>query len=294
MCDPLVVRVLGVGARIEPLIHPKPGAVTRLHRHPDKDVVTYMISSIPLDLALSKTCRQASTDCNGSMASGMKAYRDAYEKLIPRRVNTSLGTLLLLLPMSMAHGVTGLRDPWGLARVSSSLVARCTGRDEAVEYYGLLKLFRPSHMGRYTGPLPDIDEGVPDNFMVILRANSWDLVHREILSGYPLTLEALSIMVEARGGLEDRSLKALLHLLSRYGDTLIARKYGMSAFKKARAEAIHALMYAERVGLRAAIEYLDSLWRPRGWNPGAVLDIIAASISMYVLYMLVEGRDPSL
>ena len=294
MCDPLVIRVLGAGARIEPLLHPKPGAVTRMNSHSDKNVFTYMMASIPLDLALSTTCTRSSTDCTSSIAYGMRAYRSAYERLIPKRVNTSLGTLLLLLPIAMTHGATGLRDPWELARTSSRLVVECTGRDEALEYYKLLKLFRPRHLGRYVGPLPDIDEGVPDSFTAILRANSWDLVHREILFGYPLTLNALNTMREASGNLEDKALKALLHILSSHGDTLIARRYGMMAFKKARAEAQHALLYSEKVGIRVALEYLDSLWRPRGWNPGATLDVIAVSISLYILSLLVEGGDPSL
>jgi triphosphoribosyl-dephospho-CoA synthetase len=37
-----------------------------------------------------------------------------------------------------------------------------------------------------------------------------------------------------------------------------------------------------------AVEWLDRLWRPRGWNPGAVLDVMAVALGLLFYHKIVE------
>lgn len=124
---------------------------------------------------------------------------------------------------------------------------------------------------------------MPRSFVEALMAARWDLVHSELLSGYPVTLEALKTLRESSGGLEDRALRALLSMLAWPGDTLIASKRGFAAMKRSILEARAALLLSGSWGVRRALEWLDSEWRDRGWNPGAVLDVLAAAIGLYLL-----------
>jgi len=186
--------------------------------------------------------------------------------------------VLLILPLCRAlpHAGTPREAAW----LASRLVREYTGREDAVAYYRLLEALAPSHLGRYEGPVPAVGSGeYPDSLVDALEAASWDLVHGEILNAYPATLEAYEVIV-ARGGPfnEEALLAALLRVLAEHGDTLIARKWGLRAYKTALREAREAA--AAHPGPREALEALDRLWRPRGWSPGAALDVVAAAAGL--------------
>lgn len=280
-----VGAAVAMGLLLEPLAHPKPGAVTRCSRHPDKDIVSYAKSLYPALRACEASCRG---DCRGFMARGFKAYRSLISRVAGTNLN--LGSLLLLLPVCRAsreEGVVGLL----LKRASEEVVA-CDSRESGVEYYRLLEGLGVSHLGRYEGPLPSVGSGeYPTGLVPVLHHTRWDHVHREVLEGYPLTRTALKIILNGGVG-EESIIEAVLILLAEYGDTLIGRKYGWRAYKRAMHEARVALSIAQHSGLHLAVSWLDKLWRSRGWNPGSVLDIVAlASGLAYAveLGVLVEG-----
>ncbi len=276
------------GPRLEPLIHPKPGAVTRIHAHPDKDIVDFMLAVTPLEAAAHATCIEAYTRCKGSIAVGLSLYKSLY-RMMGIKTNINIGTLILVLPLAASHGLTGSRDPGRLASTASIIVRECTGEEEAKLYYDLLKSTSPSHLGVYKGPLPSVGEEPKGyGFKDIIEYTSWDLVHSELANGYRASLQALEVLKKSPGSLEDKALHALLYILSEYGDTLVARKYGFRAYKVLRIEARIARTLATRVGVRRAVEELDRLWRPRGWSPGSALDILATVIGFYIL-SLIEG-----
>lgn len=269
MEDCALVPALSLGLYYEPSLHPKPGAVTPLAPHRDKDFYDFIENASLIELSMMEACVKR------SIASGLRRYR---ELLISAgfRTNVAIGSALLHIALASSLG-EGRAAPVELAYRAQQKVL---GEDGGREYYMLLEAFRPSHLGRYVGPAPSVGSGYPKSLAEALKASSWDMVHRELLEGYPLTLEVLSALRE-EGPLRLRALRALLILLSEHGDTLIASKYGYSAYKRAKGEAREALALAERLGTEAALEWLDGLWRPRGWNPGAALDILSTAISVY-------------
>ncbi len=266
---------VSMGARLEPLLHPKPGAVTRLNHHPDKGVLDYALATLAVDEALAVACEA------GSIAAGLRAYA----RLAPRVVstNTSAGTVLLLVPLAAAAPRS--ESPVSAAAEAARL-AKAAGSDAAEAYYAILEAYRPSHLRRYRGPLPPVGGGGrPPPLHKVLEEASWDLVHSEILHGYPESLRVARALAGSRSAweIEERALEALLDLLARRGDTLILAKWGASAYERALLEARAAKKLAARLGPAAALEWLDSLWRPRRWNPGAALDVLAAGISLHFL-----------
>ena len=294
MCSPIVLEALLSGVRIEPLLHPKPGAVTRFYSHSDKDVIDFSIAVTPLESSVHYSCEVASNRCGGSIASGFRVYRILYDRFNIGKSNINLGTLLLLIPLAVAHGRYGESDPYRLFNLATDIVFECSGVDEAIEYYKLLEYFKPSHLGYYQGPIPSVGLGYPSSFIKILHTVSWDIVHSELITGYKVTKDALDYMYRIEGGLEERSLWTLLYILKIYGDTLIARKHGLYAYKQALREAQIAEWYAMRHGIRTGLSFLDSLWRSRGWNPGSSLDILAIVIGAYNLGLLIQGGYASL
>ncbi|MCE4618563.1 MAG: triphosphoribosyl-dephospho-CoA synthase [Desulfurococcales archaeon] len=277
---------ISLGLLFEPLAHPKPGAVTRCTSHRDKDIMIYAKTLYPVI----RSCQIACTgECRSFMARGLREYAKLLQRITG--TNPNLGSLLLLLPLCRASNSTGVVED--LLKEASELVVACDSRETAKAYYDLLSSLGVSHLGRYEGPLPSVgSNSYPTGLLPILEFTKWDHVHRELLNGYPITYEAYR-MIRNEGLSEESIIKTVLTLLSKYGDTLIGRKYGWRAYKRAIREAREALRYSEKLGIATAIAWLDRIWRERGWNPGAILDIVAVASGLSYaveLGLLVEGR----
>lgn len=279
--------LIAQGLYLEPVIHPKPGAVTCLRPHSDKSVADFIVNASLAEIALHEACTWRLRGLESPIARGFEVYRLLALKA-GLRTNIALGSLVLALPIASALSSKAGAPVVDVVREAHSIVVSETSSRDSVEYYKLLELLRPSHLGRYEGPVPGIGSGYPTSFTEVLRAASWDLVHRELLEGYPITLEAFKMMLEGKGSTHESFLYTLLELLARYGDTLIASKFGFSAYRRARMEALEALRIAMVDNVYEAVEWLDRLWRPRGWNPGAVLDVMAVALGLLFYHKIVE------
>ncbi|MEB3851489.1 MAG: triphosphoribosyl-dephospho-CoA synthase [Desulfurococcales archaeon] len=277
---------LAAGAAVEAALHPKPGAVTPCASHPDKAAWDFMVHTAAIGEAAAAACR-ASLSGGDPLEAGLEAYARAIATLPLPGSNVGLGEALLLTPLAgaLARAPLGAGCEPGPVALEASRIARSSGGGAAGAYYALLQRLSPSHLGRYEGPVPGVGGGDPDSMLDVLLAARWDHVHAELLEGYPRTLHTLSTLRRARrrgAGLGEAALEALLEGLAELGDTLILAKWGVRAYQKARAEAAWALTLhrAGKLTLHEALEALDRLWRPRRWNPGAMLDILAAALGL--------------
>ncbi len=284
------VILFAQGLFLEPVIHPKPGAVTCLKPHSDKSVVDFIINASIASVALHEACTWRLKGLESPLARGFSVYRLLASKA-GLKTNIALGALTLALPIASAFSSKAGASVIDVVREAHSIVINETSSREAEEYYKLLELFKPSHLGSYTGPIPGVGSGYPRSFIEILRVASWDLVHRELLEGYPVTLEAYKMMREKGGLIVESFLHTLLELLARYGDTLIASKYGFAAYRKVKVEALEALRISLTNNIYDAVEQLDNLWRPRGWSPGATLDILAVALGLLFYDTMLGGKN---
>ncbi len=277
----LIAESLTRGAVIEPLIHPKPGGVTRIDSSGNHTIYDFILASTTLQAPLELACN---TPCvNGRLEAPTKLYLESLARLGVRG-NVNSGTFLLLVHLAFAS--TPLRDPEVMARDASQMIGVCGGVRDAMAYYELLRSTPRSFMGYYEGPLGDAVRGAPQaSFYEILSHTRWDHVHRELLEGYPLSLRVYRILSREDFS-EELVARIALELLAREGDTMIARKYGWRAFQRAREEARIALWYSERVGIGSAVGWLRKRWSSRGWSPGAILDVIAAGLGLYFYGLL--------
>ncbi len=275
--------LLATGLHLEPLVHPKPGAVTRLASHSDKNVFSFAAHATLVTPILVEACNAALKGCSGRpLLRGLSLYKSM---VAPRlKSNVALGSFMLVLPLAAASA-SAPRGRVEHALEATRFALKCSGVEEARLYLEVLSVLGPSHLGRYEGPLPDASRPgeASIDLASLLRGADWDVVHGEIAGGYPRTLEAASIIKGKLGegeGFEEAVLWAILKGLAEWGDTLIYQKYGGRAYLQSIAEASRALELARDRGVREAVEWLDSLWRPRGWNPGSVLDVIAAALGL--------------
>lgn len=269
---------------MEASLHPKPGAVTPCQGHRDKSFQDYILHYIALARALEEACTSRRGD---PLEAGLRVYSSMLTLLPLPGSNIGLGEALLMIPLAAASSGVEVLEPSGIA-LEASRLARSSGPGAARIYYDLLARLGPGHLGRYEGPIPGVGEGYPPDMFSVLEVSRWDHVHRELLEGYPLTLEALKrleCLISRGSQLEEASLQVLLEMLAMHGDTLIATKWGLRAYERARSEARVALGMVRRgsITVAGALESLDKLWRPRGWNPGAALDILATALGLHML-----------
>ncbi|WP_148679086.1 triphosphoribosyl-dephospho-CoA synthase [Aeropyrum pernix] len=293
--DCSLAATLSYGAVLEPYLHPKPGGVTPYASEGGKSFGDFVLHATLSSRLLAWACLKAwKNGPIGVIASVKERY---LREVVPRfKGNIAYGTFMLMAPLAVAIALSKSSEPEELVTTARDTIYCCTGRRESLLHYKILRRLSPSHLGRYRGELPDVASGgerdIPP-YPLLLKLNSWDMVHRELAKGYPITLEAyrhsLNRVKEGRS-VEEALLEALLKVLAEHGDTLIFQKYGGRAFKMAREEARVAFHVSERWGVRHAITWLERLWRGREWNPGAALDIVAVASG---LLLITISRDAS-
>ncbi|MGC8566538.1 MAG: triphosphoribosyl-dephospho-CoA synthase [Caldisphaera sp.] len=278
LCD--MISKITNGLLVEPSLTPKPGAVTPEKRHKDKNYYDFLIHSNIVQKVMYETCKRYEKEEKNIIAYGFKLYR---KFLIENNIgkNIALGEFLLHLPFSIAiyYG----QNSYEIAKASSEII-RNTGREEGIEYYEILKGLSLSYLGKYQGLEKDVNEGYPNSFIDVLEKYSWDLVYKELLNNYSISLEIKEKMEKINEEkLNEKFLWGFIHLISSYGDTLIAKKNGFNAFIKTRNDAEIAKIIAKKYGIKFALDYLDKLWRPLKINPGSSLDVLSSSITFYFL-----------
>jgi len=212
--------------------------------------------------------------------------------------NTHLGIALLFIPLSAAAGVC-LAERRGFPALRESLhrVSAASTPADAVHFYDAVNLAN-------AGGLPDVDLDVrrPESKERIMRENitlmdvlgmssGRDLLAREVCEDMPVLFDvAYPMLSSLTGRLPDASsaiIQTYLAVLSRYPDTLIAKKAGAGEAErvsKRAAEVLDAGGVLSDEG-REAVRVFDRELRVDGntYNPGATADLIAAAIYISLL-----------
>jgi len=216
--------------------------------------------------------------------------------------NTLLGTVILLLPIAVAAGVTPTKEGYIFEipklRKNLKLVVGSTTPEDAVKVFEAIKIANPSGLGK--APELDIDDPesvnriVKENislYQVFRIASSYDNVCYEWVNDYPITFDvAYPCLMEHIRKAKDLNV-AIIHtflkVLAEYPDTFIARKTGIEKTREVSSEAKEVL---ELGGLETSrgkqrLREFDLKLRKSGnlLNPGTTADIIAAALALTVL-----------
>jgi triphosphoribosyl-dephospho-CoA synthase len=277
------------GLFIEPLVHPKPGGVTRVYSHDDKSVYNFIANNLAF-------CTTIPTYISGILDEDCILGK-VYEYIVHvlrrygLRTNTSMGSWVLHIPLIISS-LSIKEDDFTIQELVRQGVKITENTDscDTRGYFEFLRFYSPSHLGRLAKGGIDVTSmynALPSYVDVVKFAGQSDIVHRELYTGYTISLEAYSTIKNLMNDetvFEDAVSKTVTVLLSKYPDSLIARKYGSRAALKVRrlAELVVEGMVSQ--------EELDRYMRSNRFNPGSILDIVSTGISLFLTEKSMEGR----
>jgi triphosphoribosyl-dephospho-CoA synthase len=254
----------------------KPGNV---HRHRDFNDTSY------LDFLVSAAAISPIMETAWSRPVGetILAAVQATRQMV--RVNTNLGIILLLAPLAAVVSEP-LRQ--GLPRVLNQLSVQ-----DAQLAYVAIRLANPGGLGH--SPEQDVHREPTQTLREVMTlAADRDFIALQYANGFRQVLdEAVPELVRPIGeglGIEEAIIRCQLLLLSRYPDSLIARKRGL-------AEALAVRNQARRViqgGLDR--EGFDAWLRDEGHarNPGTTADLIVSALFVSLREELISPQQPYL
>lgn len=214
--------------------------------------------------------------------------------------NTILGTVMLLVPVAVAAGMS----PWkggvvdfGVLRRNIDVVVRASSALDAVGLYEAVDVACPSGLGG----APDLDVTDPSSKERLIRENvglfevfkiaaGYDDICYEWVNNYPVTFDLAFPYLKKQ--LEDKPLNvAVVHtflkILSERADTFIVRKVGRERALEVSAEAkvVLELGGLDTVEGRERLKAFDKKLRSSGnkCNPGTTADLTAAALALATL-----------
>jgi triphosphoribosyl-dephospho-CoA synthase len=215
--------------------------------------------------------------------------------------NTLLGTVILLVPIAVAAGITSRERKsdvdFSELRRNLRLVVESTTSMDAVRLYEAIDTAKPSGLGA----VPDLDINDPAAQTRILKdkislfdvfkiAASYDNICSEWVNNYPITFDlAYPYLMEhlEYESLNEAIVHTFLKILSEHPDTFIARKVGS---EQAQEISLEAKLILEQGGLgtlrgKTRVISFDKKLREAGnlLNPGTTADIIAATLALCTL-----------
>jgi triphosphoribosyl-dephospho-CoA synthase len=202
------------------------------------------------------------------------------------RKNTNLGIVLLLAPLAKAE-----HHPDYLANVERVL-AELTVEDAGYVYYAI-RIARPGGLGEVEQEDVRAEPTVTLRQAMALAADR-DSIALQYANGFQEVFRdaapAILRGIERTGCVEGGIIQAHLHLMSRYPDTLIARKRGVAEAEESeqRAQWVLDLGWPHTPESRAEFAAFDDWLRAEGnkRNPGTTADLIAAALFV----LLRQGR----
>ena len=256
----------------------KPGNVHPQADFRDTRYEDFLVSALAIGEAMGQVHRQ------GVGMTVLRAIRDTRRWV---RVNTNLGTVLLLSPLAKA-GVTSGK---GNLRSRVRRVLQRLTVDDARHVYTAIRLAQPGGLGRV--PRWDVRRSRVDASLltVMQAAADRDTVAREYATGFTVTfgigVPSLERYRSEFPDLRDAIVQTYLTILAVIPDSLIARKAGVRQAIAVSREAAQVLKVG---GVRTAIGRqrvvgFDRQLRRKGnrLNPGTTADVIAASLFVLLL-----------
>jgi triphosphoribosyl-dephospho-CoA synthase len=215
--------------------------------------------------------------------------------------NTILGTIMMLMPIAVAAGMTPTQKNYkfdsSLLRKNIDLAVKSTTALDSVHLYEAVDIASPSGLNE----APDLDVTDPRSkerlikedvtlFEVFKIASGYDDICAEWVHNYPVTFDlAYPYLMEQ---LQSKPLNiavvhTFLEILSVRPDTFIARKVGKNKAQEVSSEAKAVL---ELGGLESA-KGKKSLWQfdrklrlsKNKCNPGTTADLTAAALALCTL-----------
>lgn len=247
---------------------PKPGNVDRDRDLPDLRFEEFLAGAVGAGAGL----RAAGSDPIGT----------AFERAVAGMAadhgeNTQFGALLLLTPLVRAASEGDL-SPAGVDRVvSETTVTDAANFYRAFEHCAVFVSEPPAEIEaldvrRGAAAIPTVEERELALYDIMALGDDADDVAREWTGGFERTFEVAERIAELSGPLSERASVAFCETLAERPDTLVAKKHGKAAARRASERV------AEALGDDGALSALATEFVEQGINPGTTADIVAAGL----------------
>lgn len=232
-------------------------------------------------------------DLNIGQSVGLLVLRSVQAMMDTVGTNTSLGTILLMVPLAVAtHRMANNRDGTKSFQESVKEVLASLKAEDSSDIYQAIRIAKPGGL-RNTDSM-DIHQSAPINILEAMRlAAAWDDIALQYISDFDLVF-AISSSIDSKTTSGLTQLNAIrcvqVELLSERVDSLIARKKGSAFAKQVQAFASDVIASGpfESIEYVAAWHRFDHQLRDiehRG-NPGTIADLIAAGLYTASFYSL--------
>jgi len=301
-----IAAALELALLLEVSAYPKPGNVHRTRDFENTRFEHFLASAAALVPHFRLAALRGSKIGAGSIHSGELMIGERIRRAVEscsewqRGGNTSLGAILLLIPISYAAGMVPSRKALRAQEIRKSLrrVVRSTNKADAVNVYRAISRASPGGMGK----VPELDVNDKDSLTRIRRHNislldifrissRYDTISSEWVRGFPVTFDIglpfLLRELHATGDINTAVVDTYLRILSQVPDTLVTRRLGIG---KAREVSLMAKRVLKAGGMKTSrgrkeAEEMDkSLQRTdHRCNPGTTADLTASALSILLL-----------
>lgn len=211
--------------------------------------------------------------------------------------NTALGYLLLSIPLtysivrcSLMLDQIKLTNLDNVKNCVSKVTISLLRRSRAEAFYNALRMLRPSYSDRFVGVIPDINYvgNIKLSLFEVMRYSAYvDLLAKELIDGYTLTF----ITTKRLSSLcRDIDIKCLFNI-SKIHDELIVNALDSEGFKFRGLTYMRIIqdLVNEGFNSESVRERVKSLLRSEDLNLGTISDILANSITLYLVLRFIEN-----
>ncbi len=284
--------------------YPKPGNVDRLHDYEDTYFEHFIASAIGMGSVLRDTAQRGK-----DVKEGKIRHIDSEVGLFMKKAveasnrwqhggNTHLGTIILVIPIALGAGYISDEENIDAIKLRKSIseFLKNTTPQDTLNLYDAIRLANPAGLGKTNKYDVTEDSGkaevIKDNITMldIFRFSaSYDNISKEWVNNFEVTFELgypkFIQYYEETKNINIATVHTFLEILSKYPDTLIARRAGELWSARASEMATEVL---ENGGLlrekgRKLLEEMDKSLRGKEnhlLNPGTTADFVASSISV--------------
>jgi len=296
---------------LEVSAYPKPGNVHRTADSSDTRYEHYLASAIAAGPYFREASERGVMIYKGkldhSKAEVGKTIKDAVEKmLVWTGHNTVLGSLMLLLPLSLAAGIAlaSQREKM-LKTLRDELhhIVRSTTPTDTLNFYEAIRKANPGGLGK----VKKLDVNDPSSkreihkkeitlFEVLKIASEYDSIAAEWISDYHITFDVghpyFIKELKRTDDFNSATVHTYLKILTEFPDTLIARKMGTKKAEEVASQAKEILLSGGLTTLKGKriLTEFDEKLRKSGskLNPGTTADLVSSVLAVSIL----EGYLP--
>ena len=301
-----IAAALELAILLEVSAYPKPGNVHRTRDFENMRFEHFLASAAALVPHFRLAALRGSKIVDGSIRSGELMIGEQIKRAVEscskwqHGGNTSLGAILLLVPISYAAGMVTSRKALTAQDIRKNLrkVVRGTTKADAVNVYRAILHAPAGGLGK----VPELDVNDRHSLARIRNQNlslldifrissGYDTISSEWVRGFPVTFEiGLPFLVRElhlTGDINTAVVDTYLRILSQVPDTLVVRKLGIGRAKEVSLMAKRVLkaggMKTSRG--RAQARRMDKSLQRMGHrcNPGTTADLTASALSILVL-----------